>query len=700
MKINLYTHVTGNIEFPQNNLGGKNMKKRSLLAFVLSFALILSVCTCAFCGVVASAEAVKPTFNAAEHQSLLKFDATGFVNSTSVQLYEYDYDEGNVIYTRTVASLANHNRDWNSPFVALAKTDYKASETDTLKYYFGVRATDGHGWSFGMFSQNGQGLVGGFYVVYDQKYADGTYNMPTSGVEIVSKYDNGTISVWVDGILVVENYKSAKTNMVAPVLGVATLTTGNASSLNQVNVWTDLPEELKAPVYDADKHDIVTTSATVTTSSVPLDKTIYGSVELSAAKSGTNVYDRFLLQIGHVSVNWTNANGYQDRTGKWGIYFTRGDSIDMQIPCDNGAHFYYGANYKKYSYPDSGNANYAGPYIVTYALSATNLKLWVNGIMVIDYDYNNWGTSTQFTTTLNSFVTGYTTADTGTAVATGSNYKVWTTKTPAPVIDETAQKEILSFVSTGPKANTTIETFDYSKYITDDTAVYTSVIANLENNNNDYNGPFVPLAKANYKADANDTMQYYWGVRLTDVSGWTFGLFSQSPQGIVGGYYIDPDNAYSDGALKIPDAGVKIVSKVAGGKISVWIDGTLYIDNFAGKNDVTVEEPVLGVSALFDYAPVNLSQVSVWVDNADYGYLGDLNGDMEINILDLVRAKKLSINMDGVSAFNDNVKAFNAEGTIGATELTQMRKYLMGVIDNFDVTPEYGEDTTPAEELL
>ena len=371
----------------------------------------------------------------------------------------------------------------------------------------------------------------------------------------------------------------------------------------------------------------------------------------------------------------------------------------MQIPCDDGQHFYYGANYKKYSYPDSGNGTYTGPYTVTYALSATNLKLWVNGALVIDYDYNNWGSTTQFTTTLNSFVTGYTTSDTGTAVATGSNYKVWTTKTPAPEKDETEQKEILSFVSTGPKANTTIELFDYSKYVVGGAPVYTSLITNLENNNNDYNGPFVALAKADYKANEDDTAQYYWGVRLTDVSGWTFGLFSDSPQGIVGGYYIDPDNAYSDGSLKIPEGGIKIVSKVEDGEISVWIDGQLFINKFAGKNDVSVVEPVLGLCALFSYAPVSISQASVWVDNADYAYLGDLNGDSTINILDFIGMYKLISQEADFAAFNENVAKFNDDGTVGNDELIMMKRYLLGV-GEIEAASKYGENTVPADELL
>lgn len=505
---------------------------------------------------------------------------------------------------------------------------------------------------------------------------------------------NNTLTAVIDGVTVL------KAQSIPDGMTLNNVTTGCGSLyarpvLTGYRVYVDTPAELKAPVYDEAKHDIVTTSSAVALSSTSIDKTVYGSVDLSAANAGSNIYDRFLLQIGHATVNWTNANGYQDRTGKWGIYFTRGDSIDMQIPCDDGQHFYYGANYKKYAYPDSGNGNYAGPYNVTYALSATNLKLWVNGILVIDYDYNSWSTAsgTQMTTKLNSFVTGYTTSDTGTAVATGSNYKVWTTKTPAPEMDEEAQKEILSFQSTGIKENTNVETYDFRSYVAEDGAVYVSTTVIPEFQFTDWSGPYIALAKTDYKASEDDTKTYYLGVRMSGKYGYFLGLFADDLSQII----ISEYNLYSNGTHNIP-ASIALTYKFDDGKVSAWIDGEMIFDSFSGA-DYNLTEAVLGGWSL-NANGYSLSQVSVWVDNADYDYLGDLNGDMQINLLDFIGMNKIIAQDANYQAFNENVVAFNDEGTVGTDELIMMKKYLLGVIDKLEAASAFGEDTVPADGLL
>ena len=118
----------------------------------------------------------------------------------------------------------------------------------------------------------------------------------------------------------------------------------------------------------------------------------------------------------------------------------------------------------------------------------------------------------------------------------------------------------------------------------------------------------------------------------------------------------------------------ELVVKTAGGKLTVYMDGTEILTDYEG---VTI--PALGFFAAEDVTySVN---ASVYTDKDNYDYLGDLNGDMTINVIDLVRAKKISVG--SAEAYNTHVAAFNETGTITSVELILLRKYLMGSITSF-----------------
>ena len=249
-----------------------------------------------------------------------------------------------------------------------------------------------------------------------------------------------------------------------------------------------------------------------------------------------------------------------------------------------------------------------------------------------------------------------------------------------PSYNSKTEKELLKISSTALKENTSVEYYDYSKYLADNSkAVYTTVTVKPEWQYTDWSSPYLMLAATDYKSNETDTATYNFGIRFTGGYGWTIALYNG--QNGVDGYYVKNDQNYSSGSTQISMDGVAITSKLENGAISIWVDGTLVVDSYS-NSAYSFTAPILGAYALNDNG-YYLANVSVWTDNENYGYLGDINGDLVVDIKDLVAMKKLSAGIADYTAFNNAVKAFNRDGTIGDGELSQIREYLVGKIDKF-----------------
>ncbi len=194
-------------------------------------------------------------------------------------------------------------------------------------------------------------------------------------------------------------------------------------------------------IYDNTYYDgfisdkIVAESATYTVQNISLDKTVYGKAKLSSEiyterTGNTNGgYDALIVHLGNVT--HTSASWSEDVTGDWYLYLSREYGLEMRVKKLDGSEWYWGAHYKTLNYPDSNSLEFKGPYTLKYALSNDNLKVWINGQLMYDYDYTSWFSvySGNVTTKLNFFATGYGMTESRTPVTKVTDYKVWTDET-------------------------------------------------------------------------------------------------------------------------------------------------------------------------------------------------------------------------------------------------------------------------------
>lgn len=181
---------------------------------------------------------------------------------------------------------------------------------------------------------------------------------------------------------------------------------------------------------------IVSQSATHTVHNISLDKTVYGEAKLSSeiyterTGASNGGYDALIVHLGnvtHSSSAWSDAV-----TGNWYLYLSREYGLEMRVKKSDGSEWYWGAHYKTLNYPDSNSLEFKGPYTLKYALSKDNLKVWLNGQLMYDYDYTSWTSavnSAKITTKLNYFATGHGMTESITPVTKVTDYKVWTEET-------------------------------------------------------------------------------------------------------------------------------------------------------------------------------------------------------------------------------------------------------------------------------
>ena len=167
-----------------------------------------------------------------------------------------------------------------------------------------------------------------------------------------------------------------------------------------------------------------------------------------------------------------------------------------------------------------------------------------------------------------------------------------------------------------------------------------------------------------------ETEGQYIGLEMSYDNGYWIGFMDANG---TKGTAIVENQEYANESLYLENK-VSIAANTAGGKLTVYLDDVAILTDYEG---VTI--PVVAFLACEDVTySVN---AKVYTDKDNYDYLGDLNGDMTIDIRDLIRAKKITLG--NAEAYNTHVAAFNEAGTIQATELTLIRKYLMGTITDF-----------------
>lgn len=239
-----------------------------------------------------------------------------------------------------------------------------------------------------------------------------------------------------------------------------------------------------------------------------------------------------------------------------------------------------------------------------------------------------------------------------------------------PVFDAESQIQIgqkTHFYSNYYQPPSTV--IDISDKVNGTSTVYTTYTISGKTYLNGYHGSMVYLAAA-----GNDI----WALRLIDDHGWCLGKAIEEGYTADGTYLIV--NANYPNGTQIMSA-LTITVKTEGNKVTVWMsDGENEIIALNNYELPGMTGAAVGMDSFGSGASIT---AKTWVDNENYAYLGDLNGDQSINVLDYILAVKLSANESGVTAFNDAVKAFNQEGTIDTAELIKMKKYLLGVIDKF-----------------
>ena len=233
----------------------------------------------------------------------------------------------------------------------------------------------------------------------------------------------------------------------------------------------------------------------------------------------------------------------------------------------------------------------------------------------------------------------------------------------------------------------------YDAYYVEDyfAPIYTEYTVKKEDYVTDWFSPCIALAETDYVSGDNE---YYLGIRMTADHGYSICLINEAMEQTQ---YISDNVAYPDTGTGTMSNDEYIVTVLTdNGTVSVWLNGLKILDEYSNDDVYTVMGPAA-------YAYINGYSfglnVKSWTAIDNYNRLGDLNGDASIDILDLIRMKKIVANVEGAAAINDYVIAFNSDETITTEELVLMRQYLLGIIDSFDQAEEYGYDAVSASEL-
>ena len=183
-----------------------------------------------------------------------------------------------------------------------------------------------------------------------------------------------------------------------------------------------------------------------------------------------------------------------------------------------------------------------------------------------------------------------------------------------------------------------------------------------------------PQPSANCKVNvlvANTSAEgKYVGLQMNYTTGWRLALMNVAGE----------VESYLTGAAKYPNSNTNNISEntnvtvvTENGELTVYLNDTAVVNNFS-SGDFEIISPAVGVCVSEDV--IYSIDASVWTAIDNYEFLGDLNGDMNVNLLDLVRAKKIMAG--SADAFNKNVLAFATDYEMDSKALVSLRKYLLG----------------------
>ena len=213
-----------------------------------------------------------------------------------------------------------------------------------------------------------------------------------------------------------------------------------------------------------------------------------------------------------------------------------------------------------------------------------------------------------------------------------------------------------------------LNTYDYHIEDNDLYVVTQYTVSNSDNSGSGFE-TIVSLAQTNY---TENNEEYFYGLRMTKQSGWDISLFSQSM--VKKSDFLSSQNYPDTDTTDMSNRPYVVTVKTENGAVSVWINGISVLSSYK-NTDYEIAGPKAAV-----YTNDTDPQISLisWCDTGNYNLLGDLNGDLGVDIKDFVHAAKIKKDIGAEKAVNDYVKAFNDEGAIGVSELKLFVNYLIG----------------------
>ncbi len=216
----------------------------------------------------------------------------------------------------------------------------------------------------------------------------------------------------------------------------------------------------------------------------------------------------------------------------------------------------------------------------------------------------------------------------------------------APAFNSSSQIKVFN-VSSRELSNNAVSLYEYGNVVDYSQNVFEQATVFPGDNN----VTVVLAKKTNGNFIAVTVSQYDYAIKEIDASG------------------EDVTEIASDSELL--DEEITIVSRTVGKKIAIWING----DEYLAETDKSVAKPVLG--SFIDEGSYTFS-ANAYTAKYNYNKKGDVNGDLTVNIIDLVVLKKICANYQGAKPINSNVISFCKSTTVASRDLITFCNYLIG----------------------